>query len=512
MSTATPAPTVTVTVTATAASATPPAGVCIPPVAPSPTALTPSPAPPSPPAVTATPPAQSPAGSTPGTPTPTASPTTSTPTATATPTATSSSTATAPNSATPSGSPSSTSDAAAGVPVFAVIDSTGTLTAAQLTQLTAAGITRIVVQAFWVDLQPTGPGAIDAGGLAAFTTYFDRVIAAGLIPIVEHALHLPPDWVKTTVEPFTDQNGTVLTGAATGADIRNWFATQTGRDAVHQFLTAFTAALGPARVASVDRVKLGGGTYGELQYPLGGSFWGFGPSMQTGTGLADDVTACPVPGYQPHSGDDGKDVAFVNWYLDVILAWELFLLQALKDAGWACPLHVMCPSDGIRADQNRADDGWWTNAAFGVDYTRVVGSIKRDPQVWVWSTWINGPPTVSPPVVDTDQPAWASLWAAAALRGKTADIWGENTGGEGDTIPNPGGTGTSLDAVFANALNPGVPADGVPVQTGSSSLGPVPWTPYTGLMWLNAESLLGGGGTADLGTLQRDIERRRQAA
>jgi hypothetical protein len=117
---------------------------------------------------------------------------------------------------------------------------------------------------------------------------------------------------------------------------------------------------------------------------------------------------------------------------------------------------------------------------------------------------------VSPPVVDSDQPAWASLWAAAALRGKAADIWGENTGGEGDTTGNPSGTGTSMNSVFANALNPGVPAIGQPVLTGSSSLGPVTWTSYTGLMWLNAESLLGGGGSADLGNLEQNIAARTQ--
>jgi hypothetical protein len=374
-----------------------------------------------------------------------------------------------------------------------VIESTGTLSADQLAQVKAAGISRVVVQAVWADLQPTGPGALDPGGLAAFTGAFDAVVAAGLVPVVEHALHLPPDWVKDSVEPFTDSHGTVLTGAATGADIRNWFATQTGRDAVGQFLPAVTAGLGPTRVAAVDRVKFGGGTFGELQYPLGGSFWGFGPSMQTGAGLAADVTVCPVPGYVPRSGDDASDVAYVNWYLDVIVAWELFLLQGLKDAGWTCPLHVMCPSDGIRANQTRADDGWWTNAAFGVDYTRVVAALKRDPQAALWSTWINGPTPVVPPVVDTDQAAWASLWAVAALRGKAGNIWGENTGGEGDSSPNPGGTGRSVDDVFANALAAGTPADGVPVLTGTSSAGPVGWTPYAGLMWLNAETLLDPG-------------------
>jgi hypothetical protein len=394
-------------------------------------------------------------------------------------------------------------------PVYAVIGSSGPISASNLTRLKNAGVSRIVLQAYWDRLQPNGAGAVDSANMAAFNSQFDAVTAAGMDVIIEHAIHFPPNWVKNSVEPFTDQNGTVFTGQNPGADVRNWIWTATGRTAVHQFITAFTAGLGSSRVAAVDRIKLGGSIYGELQYNINGSsFNGFGPSMQTGAGLAGDVVVCPVPGYKPFSGNDSKDVAWINWYIDGMIRWALFFVQTMKDAGYTCPLHLMCPSSGLRTNQVRTDSDYRYQISQGTDYTRMVGAIKRDPQAQIWCTWINGPNGSVNPAADNQQGAWAALWADAAVRGKSEHIWGENTGGEGDTSPNASGSGMSMQQTFANALAKGTPAQGTPYVTGTSSLGDVDWTPYSGMMWLNAESLFAGGGNADVNYFAQQISAR----
>jgi hypothetical protein len=386
-------------------------------------------------------------------------------------------------------------------PSFSIINSNGTTSASDLASIKAAGVDAMVIQAQWSGLDGGSIGTVSSSAMTSFKNYFDAVTGAGLNVIIEHCIHNPPSWVQSSIEPFTDQNGNNQGGAAgsnNGSNVRNWMWTQTGRNAVSGFISAFATSMGSSRIAAVERVKFGGGIYGELQYNINGtSFYGFGSSMQNGSGLGSGLVGCPVPGYHPLSGNTSSDLLWLNWYIDGIVNWMLYFAQVLKNAGYTCHLHYMCPSSGLAVDAG-LDQYQYSQ---GTDYTRMIGASKRDPQLWPWCTWINGAPGGTGS--DSGQAAWQRLWGDAAARGKHTYISGENTGGEGNTTPNGGGS-SSMQGIFQNAMSKTTPPNGRPYVTGSA---PPAWTSYNHLMWLNWGAMTSGG--ADLNYYGQQIAARK---
>lgn len=374
---------------------------------------------------------------------------------------------------------------------FAVIDAESN---AKKQAFKDAGGTHLVVPVFWTRMQPTEGGALDTGWMASINAELDDCRAIGLKPILSHSIQYPPAWAVSAIEGFKDQAGNVWDGGlGTGKQVRNWMWTANGRAHVADYLTKVRAGLSPVNRAAVTRVRFGGGYYDELQYPpesltAPASYWSFGASMQTGTGLAAGLTPCPVPGYVPRTGTDAQDIAWINWYLDGIENFLLWQIITLKAIGWTVPLSVCHPGYGVRQNMTRSQDGYWQQVAAGQDFTRAIGAYKNDPQVWPWSTWINGAEQYPTSPFDTDQAAWAKLYAEAAVRGKHHDLWGENTGGESNA---------DMDDVFANPLANSTPPAGEPVTFGSRRDGGI-YRGYRGLMWLNYSTLTGGGQHATL--------------
>lgn len=373
---------------------------------------------------------------------------------------------------------------------FATINAT-TLAAKQACK--AAGLTHHVVQAKWVDLQPTSAGqALDATALAALNTQIADTINAGLRPVLEHAIQYPPAWALAAVELFKDQAANTWTSSTPGTQVRNWFWTANGQGFVADFITKVYAGLTAANVAAIDRIRLGGGYFGELQYPHGNiaspfSYWAFGAAQQTGTGIAASQKVCPLPGYTPFTGTDAQDVVWINWYLGGIAQWMLDLIAMHKTAGWTCDLMVLHPGFSVRQNHLRSDSGFRDSLSNGIDFTRMIGAYAHDPQVWPWSTWIDGTDPFAFTGHDSDQAAWKKLYSEAVVRGKHTRMWGENTGGE---------TNAQMDAVFVNALGKGAPASGDPYLFAAPVVSA--YAGYAGLMWLDYASLIAGGANASL--------------
>jgi hypothetical protein len=342
----------------------------------------------------------------------------------------------------------------------------------------AAGVTHAVVPARWSALQPNGAGtALDATALADLNTQLADCHATGLRVILEHALQYPPTWVLSGVEAFRDQASNDWLDTSSGKQVRNWMWTANGRSYYTDFINRVAAGITDRGV--VDRIR-----FGAVASP--NSYWGFGTSMQTGTGLASGLSVCPLPGYTPFSGTDSQDVQWINWYLGGIESWLAFQVTTLKTAGWRVPLMCLHPGYSTRSNQTRASSGYRQDMAYGHDFTRALGVYKNDPQVWPWSTWINGTDFPSPPTVDSDQAAWKKLYAEAVGRGKHGMLWGENTGGEDNT---------GMDFIFANPLATGTPATGEPLYGPRARAA---WSGYVGLMWLNYADLTAGGSHATL--------------
>jgi hypothetical protein len=379
----------------------------------------------------------------------------------------------------------------------------GATTSTQVNAVTAAGLTHNVAVAFWDRLQPSGAGtALDATALSDLNTLIAANTAAGMKTILEHALHYPPAWVLAVVEPFKDQGGNVWTGTpGNGDQVRNWIWTSVGRTYVADFLTKVRAGLSAPNRAAVDRIRFGGGAFGELHYPTTAvsspySYWAFGASMQTGSGLATGLTAAPDVAYTPFTGTTGQDNNFIAWYIGGINNWMLWYAGQLTSVGWTCDLMCLHPGYGIRSNQVHSDAGYRQALSCGEDPASAIAAYASNPQVWPWCTWIDGDDGFSPATVDSDQAAWKKVFAEAFKWGKHTRIWGENTGGESNA---------QMDGVFVNALAQNTtPASGNPLYPAGVTP-PSAYPGYVGLMWLNYDDLTAGGGHATLAHYQSKV-------
>jgi hypothetical protein len=372
-------------------------------------------------------------------------------------------------------------------------------TLAKKTAAKSAGCTHIMVQAVWGQLQSSAGGSLVGAEVTALNTQFDDCRSLGLSVIFEHALQYPPAFVQSGVEQFKDQSSNNWTSATPGKNVRNWMWNATGRTYVSDFYTKVWAALSSVNRAAVAMVRFGGGYFGELQYPPESlaspySYWGFGTSMQTGTGLAAGLSVCPNPGYTPFSGTDAQDVQWINWYMQGLENWTLWQVSTLKTVGWTQLLMCLHPGFGIRVNQPRSDTNYRGAMAAGQDCTRIIGCYKNDPQVWPWCTGVASPDQINPTVVDTDQAQWKKLYADAAVRGKFRHIAGENSGGEDNT---------GMNYVFANPLASSTPTSGMPLFFGPNRA--PSWQRYQLLMWVTYDTLVAGGANATMANYQSDI-------
>lgn len=358
-----------------------------------------------------------------------------------------------------------------------------------------AGLDGVYISTRWSDAQPGGEGsALSSAAMATLNQQIADARSVGLRVCLAHSPQYPPDWVKSAVEPYRDQFGADYLPTGPGKDVRNWFWTANGRQYLGDFYTQVRAGLEQANIDYVSYLKFGGGYYGELQYTpevttgTAGSYkyWGFGSSMQTGTGLATGLEACPLPGYVPFTGTDAQDVQWINWYLGGVedfLAWQI---ATLKAAGWTVPLYCMHPSFSMRNNQGRANNGWRQNMATGVDFTRQVGVYKNDRQVWPWNTWLGGSEGWTPNTFDSDQAAWKKLYAVAAARGKHHLMGGENTGNESNA---------GMDTILTEVFGAGGPSTG-PIYTDGRPR--TAWLGYRRFQWLHYANLTAGGPHATL--------------
>jgi hypothetical protein len=352
-----------------------------------------------------------------------------------------------------------------------------------------AGCTHAVINVNWNAFQPSATGTTDATAAGALTAAYAHALSIGLKPILSINIHYPPTWVLSGVEKFTDQSGNDYTdtNVGLGKAVRNWMWTANGRTYVADFIARVAAVLGPTNVGLTDGCRVGGGWYGELHYPQavsGGptfAWQGFGASMQSGTGIASDLTVCPIPGYTPFTGTDAQDCLFLNWYLNGLVTWALWLLNQHKAAGFTRNLFLMLPGYGVRLNQLRTSTGYKQAAALGEDHVRAIGAIMNDPAVWPYSTWLNTADGFVGGTVDSDKSAWKSLYEKSLARGKHYNLWGENTGNESDS---------GMDGIFSGAL-------------GSASYAGYPGAPpeghyFASIAWLNYASLTAGGANATM--------------
>jgi len=211
------------------------------------------------------------------------------------------------------------------------------------------------------------------------------------------------------------------------------------------------------------------------------SWWGYGTSMQTGTGLASDQAVCPLPGYTLFSGTDAQDSLWINWYINGLATWILWFVGQMRAAGWNCNFHVCHPGYGVRSNQPRvsssAASGYRQAASLGEDPERIIGAYAHDSKIWAYGTWLNTADGFPGGTADSDKAAWKKLYEESLLRNKHFRIWGENTGNESPT----GMQNIFSGYTYGSALS-GASYAGSPSQTYG----------FQGIFWLNYASLTDG--------------------
>jgi len=368
---------------------------------------------------------------------------------------------------------------------------------AQRQAIKNAGCTHAIIRGDWLSLQPTATGTLDATAQAKLLADIDHAVSIGLKPILSINLHYCPAWALAEIEPYTDQLGNQYldTSTSDGKAVRNWAWTTTGRTRVSDLINRVSTALGPARIAQVDGVRLPLGWYGELNYPqpvAGGptyAWQGFGASMQNGTGLAAGTTVCPSPGYVPYSGTLAQTLQWVNWYLNGLHTFMAWVIELFKSQGFNRRLWALLPGYGVRYNNDPAGTAYQSAASLGQDHIRAIGELMSHRGALPYSTWLDTSDGFAGGTADSDKSAWKSIVEKALVRGMAVNLVGENTGGEDNT---------GMDAIVAGALGSATYAGSIGVPTTGHY--------YSGMIWLDNGSLTGGvTGNADLAHYQSVI-------
>ena len=314
---------------------------------------------------------------------------------------------------------------------------------AQMRAWAASGGTAVVVPVMWSLAQPVRGGEVtlaNAGNSGQdVLSEIEEAHAAGLHVYLELDLQYPPAWVKELVPTYVDQSGAAFSSEVPGQDVRDWVWSQIGRQAVAGFVSEAMRALAPALTA-VSGVRVGGGMYGEMQYPIVGStvegepsFWGYDLPAQTGAGLAEGEQSTPLPGYVYGRGSAGQDAAWAYWYESSLGEFVHWYIGQLRADGWSGPVYVLEPSYGQRQNVSPRSFAYEQQVAIGTDYAVQLDSYDTLANVWPWSTWADDAEPYYYPgdPVESDMAAWRDLLVLAQQRGLAAHIMGENTGGGG---------------------------------------------------------------------------------
>lgn len=321
----------------------------------------------------------------------------------------------------------------------------GAVSPSELATVKGAGATHGLVEVFWDQCQSTAGGPVDASGVNA---QIQNVLTAGLKVCLRVCPQYPPSFVQSAVPPFKRQDGATHTAAqSSGANVRDWVWSKTGRDYLADFMTKLFTQL---NWANIERVQVGGLLYGELQYPDSNGttapyWWGYSAPAQTGTDLAARMAVCPNPGYVPSGGTTWTDAddTWVTWYQQSLINFMVWLIEQHRK-WFNGPIWVMHPGAGLRdvsqtPTSSTQGTNYRINNAKGLDWSAQLGSYP-DANVHPYSTWADSDHFWTPApysgVNDGNAAPWWHLLRIARTVGRAGRIWGENTGGQSNTDMN----------------------------------------------------------------------------
>lgn len=269
--------------------------------------------------------------------------------------------------------------------------------------------------------------------------------ASGLDVILDFGVQYPPEWLfELPHSRYRNQYGDAFIDHSPGMNVANAVFNQAVRKSQADYVRQVFTVLGNDFTA----VRLGGGWYGELNYPphtyndQTNCYWAFDALAQgQQNGLSAGIPPCPVPDWKPGQTPEAPEKArqFINWYLDALDNYHDWQIQTVCEH-FDGDLLMLYPSWGIRPGQLEAAiaGGLSGNTPAerngevqrGFDYSRYIAGI-RDPRVILHTTWLDSDPTFG----DEDSPnpaGWSPLHYLHHLATQhplPLRVSGENTGG-----------------------------------------------------------------------------------
>ncbi len=309
-----------------------------------------------------------------------------------------------------------------------------------------AGLNVAVISVSWDRFQPRR-GFIDKGYVHEILRKKQAFRELGYKLQLDPGVQYPPGWIFILPNArFKNQFGEEFHSDRPGESLPNVVFNAEIRREISAYFQMIFAELG----ADWDFVRLGGGKYGELNYPStksGGHsncYWAFDDLAQgKSPGLPDGILPCPVAGWIPgtRSPENRSAGRFIEWYLDALRNYQAWQIATVRRdyAGDICMLYG---SWGIRpgwlAAAVAGDLGRHTPAEQngeiqqGYDWSRMIGDLK-DPKAIVYCTWVDGTLGNRDLADDKSDNAerWSPVhWQAGLARANPLHlrIWGENTG------------------------------------------------------------------------------------
>jgi hypothetical protein len=308
----------------------------------------------------------------------------------------------------------------------------------------ATGARAVVVSVVWDRCEPR-ENDFDPDYLKSLEERIAAFRAGGKLIVLDLGLQYPPSWIfREASAHFIDQYGHPFEPAPGSGDCGvNLVFSEKMRDLVDAYLRTLFEKVGNDFYA----IRLGGGRYGELGYPNHAyqrdqnCYWAFDPIAQgTAPGLPPGQQPCPVPGWKPGTRSEGhvSSRRFLDWYMasmENYHDWQIAEGRRYFNG----PMYMLYPSTGgLRPGQLDAaveDDCDGSTGpektgevGRGYDMARFVAGIT-DPQVVVYSTWIDGFPGCDDS--STNPARWNPahfLASLAAAHRPPLPCGGENTG------------------------------------------------------------------------------------
>ena len=333
--------------------------------------------------------------------------------------------------------------------LFALIGNDGT----HLQEERAVGIEAKVFELSWRQYYPS-EGKIDTAYVRSKKAEMEELRKAGFEIILSLGYHDPPPWVHENYQNtyYVNQFGERWTGdtfdVGDGVVIDDTFARGTPRDNGDANLV-FNHQLRGLVVSYMDdvftdfgtdfyAVRVGGGRYGEVTYPPNSFgrkdnlYWAYDDNAQR------SAVEAGIGGWRP--GDprpNGRAGGFLEWYLDSLVDYQNWQVEALREAGYAGKAMLLYPGPGIRPGEIEEAtatnlDGSTPGEADGViqkghDFARQVGAIEDD-NVLVTTTWLDADPSGDD---DQNPSEWSPVKYLSSLAGSNPThpgLYGENTG------------------------------------------------------------------------------------